>query len=280
MNAIQVIKIGGAEDIDVDAVCANVARLWQAGERFVLVHGGSAPATQLGEALGHPPRFVTSPSGHTSRLTDARTLEIFLMATAAFNRRIVTTLAALGVSALGLSGVDGGLLRAERKRAIRVVENGRTRVIRDDLTGKPISANGELLQQLLAAGHLPVVAPVGLSEEHQALNVDGDRAAAVIAGSVDARTLLLLTAVPGVMRAFPDESTVIEHVPAEGFDEVLELAEGRMKKKVLGAREALALGVQSAVIARAGGDAPVTSALAGRGTVFGAALTPVTQETA
>jgi acetylglutamate/LysW-gamma-L-alpha-aminoadipate kinase len=269
---MDVIKIGGAADVDVDAVCADVARIAATGRPLVVVHGGSADATRLGEELGHPPRFVTSPSGHTSRLTDRRTLEIYVMATAALNRRIVASLQAAGARAVGLSGLDGGLLRATRKDSIRVVEDGRVRIVRDDWTGRPVEVNRHLLETLVDASYLPVIAPLGLSERNEPLNVDGDRAAAMIAGRLRASVLALLTAVPGVLRAFPDESTLIRHVRRGALDEVLALAGGRMKKKVLGAREALDMGVRSVVIGASRGDAPVSAALAGAGTVFGAPL--------
>ncbi|MEJ2288560.1 MAG: [LysW]-aminoadipate kinase, partial [Deinococcales bacterium] len=74
-----VVKVGGSEGIDYDAVCEDIAALHQAGRPLVLVHGGSAETNRVAEALGHPPRFVTSPSGFTSRFTDRRTLEIFEM---------------------------------------------------------------------------------------------------------------------------------------------------------------------------------------------------------
>src|SRR4051812_11884411 len=139
------VKMGGAAGIDEEAVCADLAALWRDGERLVLMHGGSAETNRLAETLGHPPAFVTSVSGQQSRRTDRRTLEIFIMATAAINRRLVARLQAQGVQAVGLSGLDGRLIGARRKAAIRVIENGRERVIRDDWTGTPETVNTALL---------------------------------------------------------------------------------------------------------------------------------------
>lgn len=268
---MDVIKIGGAANVDVSATCRDVAALVGEGRKLVLVHGGSGDTNRLAEELGHPPRFVTSTSGHTSRLTDRRTLEIFIMATAALNRRIVAELQALGVNAVGLSGLDGRLLEAERKEAIRVVENGRVRMVRDDWTGKPNKVNTGLLRMLSDAGYLPVVAPVAISPAGEPLNIDGDRGAALIASSLGADTLALLTGVPGVLREFPDESTLISHIPRAELEAATQAVEGRMKKKLLGAQEALDAGVTRVVIAGSGGDAPVRSALLGGGTVIGAA---------
>lgn len=265
-----VVKIGGAADVDLEAAVADVARVARSGRRVLLVHGGSADATALGEALGHPPRFVTSPSGHRSRVTDRRTLEIFLMATAGRNRRIVSLLQGAGVDALGLSGIDGRALVAERKAAIRVVEEGRVRILRDDWTGRPRGANGALLSGLLDQGLVPVLAPVGCTPEGQPVNVDGDRAAAAVAGALEAEALVLLTGAPGILRDFPDPASRIPHVPQAELDAALELVDGPMKKKVLGAREALEAGLERVVISGASGESPLSDALRGAGTVLGA----------
>ncbi|HEX5810042.1 MAG TPA: [LysW]-aminoadipate kinase, partial [Anaerolineales bacterium] len=78
-TSITVVKLGGTEGVDFSAICQDAAHLLRQGSRLVLVHGGSAEANALGEALGAPPRMITSPSGYTSRYTDRKTLEIFLM---------------------------------------------------------------------------------------------------------------------------------------------------------------------------------------------------------
>jgi acetylglutamate/LysW-gamma-L-alpha-aminoadipate kinase len=236
---------------------------------LVLVHGGSAEANGLGEALGHPPRFITSPSGFTSRYTDRRTLEIFAMAVnGKVNTLLVEQLQMLGVNAIGLSGLDGRLMVAVRKDTIQSIENGKRKVIRDDYTGKIESVNSALLLTLLGAGYTPVIAPLAVSQAGEALNVDADRAAAMVAAALQAEALLLLTAVPGLMRAYPDESTLISRVPRERLEEALSFAEGRMKKKVLGADEALKGGVGRVVIGDGRVENPISRALAGNGTVI------------
>ena len=102
-----VVKVGGSAGIDYANLCDDLAKRWAAGERLVLVHGGSAATNQLAETVGHPPRFVTSPSGYTSRYTDRRTLEIFLMAAGGLlNKTLVESLQRRGVNALGLSGLE------------------------------------------------------------------------------------------------------------------------------------------------------------------------------
>ena len=264
-----VVKVGGGAGIDYDALCADLADLWQAGTRLVLVHGGSHETNLLAERLGHPPRFVTSPSGFTSRYTDRATLEIFMMAYAGkINKLIVERLQRRGVNAFGLSGLDGRLLEGRRKATIRVVEEGRQRVLRDDWTGTVERVNKGLLHTLLEHGYLPVVAPLACSFDGEAVNVDGDRAAAAIAAGLGARALLLLSNVPGLLRAFPDEATLIPHIERVAIEGFLPVAQGRMKKKVLGAAEDLAGGVGQVVLGDARLDRPVSRALAGQGTVI------------
>ncbi|MEJ2710136.1 MAG: [LysW]-aminoadipate kinase [Anaerolineales bacterium] len=266
---IVVVKLGGTAGVNFSAICQDAARLLEQGKRLVLVHGGSAQANHLGKALDYPPQFITSPSGFTSRYTDRRTLEIFAMAVnGKVNTLLVEQLQRLGINALGLSGLDGRLLVAKRKTAVQSVVNGKRKVIRDDYTGKIESVNTALLKSLLAAGYTPVVAPLAVSEQGEALNVDADRAAAMLAAGLGAESLLLLTAVPGLMRAFPDERTLIPHLSASQLEGALDFAQGRMKKKILGASEALAGGVAQIFIADGRTTDPISKALAGNGTLI------------
>jgi [amino group carrier protein]-L-2-aminoadipate 6-kinase len=264
-----VIKVGGSAGNNYDALCDDLAARQAQGERMVLVHGGSDETNRLGAALGHPPRFVTSPSGYTSRYTDRRTLELFMMATGGLvNKGLVERLQARGCNAVGLSGLDGRLLEGKRKATIRIVEQGRQLLLRDDWTGTIERVNASLLRTLLDAGYMPVVAPLACSEAGEALNVDGDRAAAAIAAALGAETLLLLSNVPGLLRSFPDEASLIAHIPRTEIEAYLPFAEGRMKKKVLGAQEALAAGVGQVVLGDARQPGCVSAAMAGAGTVI------------
>ncbi|HML39475.1 MAG TPA: [LysW]-aminoadipate kinase [Bellilinea sp.] len=266
------IKIGGASGVNLDAVCADIAELIKTGQQVLIVHGGSAETNEISAQLGHPPRMVTSVSGFTSRYTDRETMEIFAMVTSGkINTLVVERLQKAGVNAFGLSGLDGRVMVAKRKDAIRIVENGKQRMLRDDFTGKLENANGELLQLLLANGLTPVVAPVAISPAGEMLNVDADRAAAILAGAVQSSQLIILTNVPGLMRNFPDESTLIDRISQNKLEEALSYAEGRMKKKVLGASEALNFGVQEVIFADGRTEHPLIDALAGKGTVISAA---------
>ncbi len=268
-ESIIVVKLGGTEGVDFSAICADAAELLSQGQKLVLVHGGSAEANSLGEALGTPPKFITSPSGYTSRYTNRETLEVFLMAiNGKVNSLLTEQLHRLGVNAFGLSGMDGRLMVATRKEAIQSVENGKRKIIRDDYTGKIEIVNSNLLLALLDMGYLPVIAPVAVSEKGEALNVDADRAAAMVASALKAETLILLTAVPGLMKNFPDESTFIRQLPQSQLSAALEAAQGRMKKKVLGAEEALQGGVGKVIIADGRVEMPIANALTGNGTVI------------
>ena len=265
-----VVKIGGSEGIDYDAVCDDLAALRAEGVRIVLVHGGSAETNRIAELLGHPPQFITSPSGFSSRFTDRQTLEIFEMVYCGkVNKGLVERLQRRSVNAVGLSGLDGRIFEGKHKATVRSVgEDGKTRVLRGDHTGTVERVNVALLELLLEHGYLPVLTPPGSSFEGVAVNVDGDRAAAAVAVAMKADTLLLLSNVPGLLRAFPDESSLIDRIAADEVDAYLEVAQGRMKKKVLGAAEAVAGGVGRVVLGDARSAQPIRKALAGAGTVI------------
>jgi acetylglutamate/LysW-gamma-L-alpha-aminoadipate kinase len=265
-----IVKVGGGEGVNYDAICDDIVQLWHEGQRLIFVHGGSHRTNQVGEALGHPPQFVTSPSGYTSRLTDRATLEIFQMVYCGqINKTLVERLQRRGVNAVGLSGIDGRIWQGPRKKVIKVVENGRTRVLRNNFTGKVTQVNRRFLQTLLDAGCLPVLTPPAISFEGEAINVDGDRAAAATAAAFRADELLILSNVPGVLRQFPDESSLITQITAAQVDEVSQkYAQGRMRIKLLGAQEALAQGVNRVVLGDARGKQPILRALDGQGTVI------------
>jgi acetylglutamate/LysW-gamma-L-alpha-aminoadipate kinase len=265
-----VVKMGGSEGIEQEGVCADIAELVGRGERVIVVHGGSHLTNEVATALGHPPQFVTSPSGYTSRLTDRRTLEIFEMVYCGqVNKGLVERLQAAGVNAIGLSGIDGKLWQGPRKESIRIVENGKTRIIRDSLTGKVEKVNLRLLYRLLDSGFTPVLTPPALSYNGEAMNVDGDRAAAMTAIAMRASCLLILSNVPGVLREFPDETSLIREIPGCDMENVMrDYAQGRMRIKLLGAQEALDGGVKRIVVGDARGEHPILRALEGAGTVI------------
>lgn len=267
---ILVVKIGGASGVATAHILSDVARYVAGGQRVVLVHGGSDLTNTLSQQLGHEARMITSPGGMTSRYTDAETLRIYAMAVAGqVNTELVALLQQQGVNALGLAGVDGRLLVARRKAVVRAqLPGGRVQVLRDDYTGQIEQVNGALLQQLLAAGFTPVIAPLALSYEGERLNVDGDRAAAAIAAALHADTLAIMTNVPGLLTNPTDASTLIRGFSAQRMEEYMHYAQGRMRKKLLGAQEALRGGVSRVCI----GSASLQDVLNGAGTTIEAPM--------
>jgi acetylglutamate/LysW-gamma-L-alpha-aminoadipate kinase len=185
------------------------------------------------------------------------------------NKGIVQRLAQRGVNALGLSGMDGGLLRARRKGALKVREGDKTMLIRDDLSGRVEGVNACLRHLLRDAGYFPVISPRALGADGLGLNVDGDRAAARIAATLGAEALVILSDIPGLLRRFPDPSTLVHELDATAIEAAArEWAEGRMRIKLLGAAEALRDGVGRVIIGDSRRERPVTAALAGTGTVL------------
>ena len=262
-----VIKVGGGKSIDVDAVVADIAHLRKEGQALILVHGGAETTNEVAEALGHPPQFITSESGYTSRRTDRRTLEIFEMVYCGqLNKMWVEKLQRAGVNAVGLSGLDGRIFEGGRKATLRARFGSRRIVIRDDWTGTVDRVNLDLLRLLQSAGYQPVLTPPGASESGEAINVDGDRAAATLAAACNAEALVILSNVPGLLRAFPDESTLISKIPKAKIENYVSFAEDRMKKKVLGAVEALNDGVEKVILADGRIEEPIRNALEGGGT--------------
>ena len=259
-----VVKVGGAVGNSLGPVLDDLA----ARKDFVLVHGGSNEVDRLGDALGRPAEYYTSPSGVVSRRSTPAHLEVVILALAGkVQTAIVSEFAKRGVAALGLSGVDDHLLLARRKEGAREVVNGRTLRVTDDLAGTVEKVNSELLRTLLSAGVVPVVGPPAITDAGEVVNVDADRAAAQVAVALHAEALLLLTNVPGLLRDPDDPGSIVPAVEVGRFDSFLALAKGRMRKKLLAAREAREGGVAKVVISSSAGPSPVSSALAGKGTV-------------
>jgi acetylglutamate/LysW-gamma-L-alpha-aminoadipate kinase len=264
-----VIKIGGAAGVATTRILDELTRyLTKPGsdKRVVLVHGGSDLTNELARDLGVEIRTLTTPGGMTSRYTDQETLRIFVMAVAGqINTELVAQLQQRGINALGLAGVDGRLLLARRKSAVRTMTpEGRVQIVRDDYTGQIEQVNAHLLNTLLDAGYLPVIAPLALSHDGERLNVDGDRAAAAIAGALEADELAILTNVPGLLRDPGDRSSLISYIPAIEMETYSAFAQGRMRKKLLGTREAVEMGVRRVYI----GNAALEDLLNGAGTTI------------
>ena len=255
-----VIKMGGSilkEGASQDLV-ADLKEVVKTN-KVILVHGGGVEVTETASKLGKEQKFIVSPEGFRSRYTDKETIEIYTMVMAGkINKQIVLALQGQGIPAVGITGLDGGTLKAERKtKLIAVDERGRKKVIDGGYTGKITEVNGELLNLLLEKGYVPVVTPLAISQDCEPLNVDGDRTAAVIAGSLKADRLILLTDVQGLMLKG-------EFVPKIASTEVKEVLSGigqGMSTKVHAALEALNRGVKEVLVTAGTGNEPVSSAL-------------------
>jgi len=266
-----VIKLGGSRGIDTEAFISDLAAVVRGGERVVFVHGGNKELDDLCERLGIPVRQVTSATGQVSRFTDAETMDAFLMAYAGrINKRLVEKLQALGVNAVGLTAMDGRIAVGRRKSAIRILEEGKPKMLHGDFAGSIETIDPTLPRLLVENGYLPVLTPPAISTDGEAINVDGDKLAMELAVALGADALLIFSNTPGLLADVNDEASLVRHIPFTGaMDEAaLSMAQGRMKKKVLSAFSALKGGVGQVVFADARVAEPVQRALRGEGTVI------------
>ncbi|MCX8150375.1 MAG: [LysW]-aminoadipate/[LysW]-glutamate kinase [Candidatus Bathyarchaeota archaeon] len=227
--------------------------------KVVIVHGGGVEVTDIASKLGKEQKFIISPEGFRSRYTDKETIEIYTMVMAGkINKQITIAMQSQGIPTIGLSGLDGAILKAERKaRLIAVDERGRKRVVDGGYTGKITQVKTELLNLLMEKGYTPIVTPIAMSQEYEPLNVDGDRTAAIIAGALKADRLILLTDVEGLLL----KGQRIPKISASEVREVLKNVGAGMSTKVHAAIEALNQGVSEVLITSGTGKTPISSAL-------------------
>ena len=227
--------------------------------RFVIVHGGGIEVTDIASKLGKEQRFVISPKGFKSRYTDKETVKIYTMVMAGkTNKEIITSLITEGIASIGLSGLDGPLLKASRKERIIILdERGRRRVIDGGYTGQLNKVNTNLLKTLLEESYTPVLAPIATSEEFEPLNVDGDRVAAYVSGALKAERLILLTDVEGVVL----DGKVAPKLTSGDVEKMLQNIGPGMITKMYAALEALKMGVGEVIISSGFVNWPITSAL-------------------
>ena len=263
-----VLKIGGSilQNGLNPTLVADIKKILEA-ERLVIVHGGGKEVTKVAEQLGKPQKFIFSPGGIRSRYTDEETVKIYTMVMAGkMNKETVAFLLSKGIPAVGLSGIDAALLKAKRKKRLVIVdERGRKRIIDGGFTGKITQVNTDVIELLTENGYVPVVSPVALGEEHEILNVDSDRAAANIAGALNADKIVFLTDVEGVLV----KGKLVKELSVADAEELLPELEGGMDKKVMASTEAVKMGVKEAVIAPGSVENPVSEAINHRtGTVI------------
>ncbi|HEX6134631.1 MAG TPA: acetylglutamate kinase [Longimicrobiales bacterium] len=233
---IRVVKIGGAALTDAGWLSTFAAAAAAAREPLVIIHGGGPEISALSDRLGIEVRWHEG-----RRVTPPEALDVAAMVlNGSVNRRVVSALVSAGVDAVGLCGVDGGLLRAEL-----VADGALGRV------GHITAVRTDLLRTLLHLGHTLVLSPLSIGTDGDALNVNADDAAAAVAAALGAEELLFLTDVPGVrdtagMRAGLDAGEAAALIDAG-------VAHGGMSVKLRAAMKALDCGVPAIRI----GDARV-----------------------
>ena len=258
---VVVLKIGGSVAGEDAAALDAIAALHDGGHNVVVVHGGGPLVGEWAAKQGLETRFVRG-----LRVTDAPTRDIALAVLGGLaNARVVSALLARSVPAVGLTGIDGGLLRAQREDS----ELG--------FVGNIRRVDSSLLEELVESGRVPVIAPAALEEppdadgSSQMLNVNGDSAAGAIAASLGARLLVFVTDVPGVRAKDGKVLTRLDRDRAKALVDDGTI-EGGMLPKVEACLVASNAGCRAAIVGAANADA-VDRLLAGEsvGTVFEAA---------
>jgi acetylglutamate kinase len=256
-----VLKYGGnamAAADGPDPLLDDIATLSRAGNRVVVVHGGGP---QIDAALAE--RGLAPPRVAGLRVTDAATLavtESVLCGTV--NKALVRALLRRGVRAAGLSGQDGALLVARFSAPV----GGSTLGFVGDIE----TVHTAVLQALLGAGLVPVVAPLAVTADGAtALNVNADTSAGAIAGALSADAYVIITNVPRVLRSLADPASGIAHLTVTEARALLDdgTFDGGMRPKIAGALDALVRGARSVVVAGSGQGA-LERALAGDGTTI------------
>lgn len=220
MNDWVVIKVGGevVAAAGMAMVSAGIAEMQRRGDRVLLVHGGGPQATGLQERLGQTPKIVGG-----RRVTDAQTLEVIKMAVAGkVNVDACASLLAAGLNPVGLHGASSLAVRAVR-RPPRVVSGGGPDPVDFGNVGDVTGVNDALFALLAGAGYIPVVACLGADQQGCCYNINADVVANQVALALDAKALVLVSDVPGVLRDLSDPSSRIPRMTvAEGRKAIAE----------------------------------------------------------
>jgi acetylglutamate kinase len=244
-----VIKYGGHAMLDEEAktwTIKDTILLKYVGMKPIIVHGGGHEITKAMEKLGKKPKFIEG-----LRVTDEETLEIAKMVLVGkINTDIVSKLNTHGCKAAGLSGKDGKLLVARKKAPQKVIRDGVEKEVDLGLVGETEGVNQEIIEILTSQGYIPVVSPIGLSRDGNSLNLNADTVAGEIANALEAKKLLILTDVPGVMRDVKDEKSLLQEIKAQEVDGLIEkgIIKGSMIPKVKACLRALDGGLEKAHI--------------------------------
>lgn len=234
---IVVVKYGGNAMIDENLkmqVMEDVALLWLIGVKIVLVHGGGPEISELMEKLGKKAQFING-----LRVTDKETVDIAQMVLAGkVNKTLVNLLESKGGRAMGISGMDGRLIEATVKDE------------RLGFVGKITNVNIEPVMDLLEKNYIPVISTIGCDREGNSYNINGDTAAAFIAGALGAERLIMMTDIAGVLRDKDDPDSLIHYVSVKEAEELKKqgIVSGGMIPKIDCCVEAINEGVKNVVI--------------------------------
>lgn len=261
-----IIKVGGGRTINWDYIAYDLKTI---RDEVIIVHGANAWMEEIGGKLGISERIVTSPSGHVSRYTDKKTMEVLTMVYCGLvNKKIVACLQKHGINAIGLSGADGKLWLGKRKEVILSQVGEKTKIIRDSVTGKVESVNTSLVKLLIDAGYTPLITTPAITATGELINVDNDRAVAVMARDLKIKKLIVLFEAPGLLEDPRDENSKVSKIERRQLESYLIKTKERMRKKLLGVKEAVSFGVETVYFGDGRIVSPITAALAGKGTVI------------
>ena len=211
-----VIKVGGevfADPETTHGIVEQIGILHEVGIRVVLVHGGGPQSTELAGALGIPSRFVEG-----RRVTDAATLEVSTMAlNGLVNTRILAACRDLGLPAVGMSGVDAGLIQANRRPPV-ASGDGNGESVDYGYVGDILKVDSAVLSGQLEAGFLPVISPLSADASGVLLNINADTVAAALAAALSAEKLIIATGAAGILEDRSDPASLVSYMDLAGLE--------------------------------------------------------------
>jgi acetylglutamate kinase len=210
-----VVKAGGGVFADADStrlLIEQLGILHYFGVRVVMVHGGGPQLTALAESLGLVTQIVNG-----RRVTDEKSIEVTAMVlNGLINTRILAICRDLNIDAVGISGVDAGLVRAHRRAPVKL-DDGSERTVDYGFVGDIDAINTAVLLKLLDNGLMPVVSPLSADDKGVLLNINADTVAAAIGAAVQAEKLILCTGAPGILENASDPGSLISYTDLRGL---------------------------------------------------------------
>ncbi|MHC4942159.1 MAG: [LysW]-aminoadipate kinase [Planctomycetota bacterium] len=262
---MMLVKIGGGAAMNLEAIAADIACL---SGPLVVVHGANSLRNRLAEDLGIQVRTVTSLSGYDSVLSDEDTIDLLMLTYAGLrNKRLVELLQQKGVNAIGLTGVDGGLIRARRNKGIRTMQDGKKMLLRD-LSGKPERLDGPLMTWLLENGYVPVLTVPVLDEHSCAVNTENDEIVALLARELEVDEVIQLIEAPGLLQNRDDPDSLFHVLTPLDLEAWESDAQGRMKRKVRSLVKLFQNGSPKVYVGDGRVENPIQRLMAGEGTII------------